>query len=71
MAHTCHAAGCDKAVPPAMFMCRRHWFKVPKPLRDAIWATYRRGQEVDKNPSAGYLENANEAIRVVAAQEVA
>jgi hypothetical protein len=25
-------------------MCRRHWFMVPKPLRDAVLATYRPGQ---------------------------
>ena len=69
MTHTCHAYGCDKTVPPAMFMCKRHWFMVPKPLRDAIWATYRRGQETDKTPSAPYLKNALEAQKAVAAKE--
>lgn len=69
MAHTCHAVGCDVRVPPKMFMCKRHWFMVPKPLRDAIWATYRSGQERDKRPSDAYLKNANEAIRAVAVKE--
>jgi hypothetical protein len=22
-------------------MCRPHWYLVPKPLRDAVWATWR------------------------------
>lgn len=50
MAHTCHAIGCSKKVPPAMFMCKSHWFRVPKFLRDGIWATYRPGQEKDWKP---------------------
>ena len=69
MGHSCHAHACNVMVPPAMFMCRRHWFMVPKPLRDAIWATYRRGQETDKNPSDPYLKNASEAVKMVAAKE--
>ena len=59
--HRCHAVGCDVAVPPKMFMCRRHWYMLPKRMRDAIWATYRPGQERDKNPSAEYLQRAAEA----------
>ncbi len=66
MAHLCHAEGCQKAVPPKMFMCKPHWFSLPKRLRDAIWATYRPGQEVTKDPSPEYLEVAHEAIRWLA-----
>lgn len=38
-----------------MFMCKPHWFSLPQPLRDAIWAEYRPGQERDKMPSARYM----------------
>jgi hypothetical protein len=38
-----------------MFMCKRHWFSLRKPLRDAIWREYRPGQENDKKPSLRYL----------------
>ena len=69
MTHSCHAHACEKAVPPKMFMCKRHWFMVPKPLRDAIWLTYRRGQEVDKQPTDAYLKNASEAVKMVAVKE--
>jgi hypothetical protein len=38
-----------------MWGCRRHWFTLPKPLRDRIWKTYRPGQERTKDPSPEYL----------------
>jgi hypothetical protein len=53
--HTCHWPGCTKAVPPAMWGCKPHWFKLPKPLRDAVWNAYVPGQEISKTPSAKYL----------------
>jgi len=69
MTHHCHAKGCQAAVPPKMFMCKKHWYALPKPMRDAIWAVYRPGQEQDKNPSRAYIETANEAIAWLAAKE--
>lgn len=59
--HFCHAYGCQVEVEPKMFMCRSHWFRVPKELRDRIWALYRPGQELDKQPSRFYLEAARRA----------
>lgn len=60
MKHTCHWVGCEKEVPPAMWGCKTHWFKLPKYLRDKIWATYRAGQEIDKRPSEAYMTAALE-----------
>ena len=62
MSHTCHAHACKKFVPPAMFMCRPHWFQLPANLRDAIWKHYRRGQELDKKPTRSYLAVSNYCI---------
>lgn len=62
-AHTCHATGCDVPVPPKMFMCKRHWFMLPKPLRDRIWMHYRPGQERDKKPSKEWLQAASDCIK--------
>ncbi len=59
--HTCHWPGCKAVVPPRMWGCSRHWFTLPKRLRDKIWAAYRPGQEIDKRPSQAYLEAAKEA----------
>ena len=58
--HHCHWPGCDKHVPPAMWGCKAHWFKLPKHFRDRIWATYRHGQEITKTPSEEYLRGARE-----------
>lgn len=58
MSHHCHWPRCDVAVPPRMWGCRRHWFMLPRSLRNRIWATYVPGQEITKTPSASYLEAA-------------
>lgn len=66
--HHCHWPKCDKQVPPAMWGCRAHWFKLPKRLRDAIWDTYKIGQEVSMTPSAEYLAVAREVQEWIEAQ---
>lgn len=58
--HHCHWPGCGKQVPPAMWGCYTHWMKLPRYLRDKIWAAYRPGQEKDMNPSDAYMEAATE-----------
>jgi hypothetical protein len=67
--HTCHATGCIVAVPPKLFLCRAHWFQLPRQHRNAIWATYRPGQERDKQLSVAYLDAADAAIAWLAAEE--
>lgn len=61
--HHCHWPGCTKQVPPAMWGCKAHWFKLPKVLRDRIWRTYAPGQEVDMSPSQEYLQAADDVQR--------
>lgn len=58
--HHCHWPGCNTVVPPKMWGCKNHWFTLPQNLRNAIWNTYRPGQEIDKNPSAEYLKAAGD-----------
>lgn len=60
MKHTCHWPGCDKEVPPRLWGCRYHWYKLPRRLRVKILKEYRPGQEIDKNPSRNYIEVAGE-----------
>ncbi|MDE2104299.1 MAG: hypothetical protein KGL39_44085 [Patescibacteria group bacterium] len=67
--HHCHADGCDAKVPPAMFMCKRHWFMVPLRLRNLIWALYEPGQEISKDADSAYIEVAREAIAAVRLKE--
>lgn len=49
-----------------MFMCREHWYKLRKAMRDAIWREYRPGQERDKAPSLRYLAVQRRAVGEVA-----
>ena len=67
--HTCHAEDCDTPVPPRMFMCRYHWFMLPRSMRNAIWREYVPGQEQRKDPSEGYVRVATEAVKWLAARE--
>jgi len=64
--HHCHWTGCTKSVPPAMWGCKTHWFKLPARLRNRIWATYRPGQEITKDPSDAYLTVAREVQQWIA-----
>lgn len=67
-AHECHWPGCKKQVPPAMWGCKTHWFKLPKALRDRIWATYQPGQEETLDVSDAYLDAADEVQRWIREQ---
>lgn len=62
-AHTCHHPNCNEPVPPARLACRKHWFELPQDLRNAVWRTYRKGQEVDKCPSREYITIVKECKR--------
>lgn len=67
-AHHCHWTGCTKQVPPAMWGCKTHWFKLPAALRSKIWRHYRPGQEEDMRPSPAYIDAALEVQHWIAAQ---
>jgi transcriptional regulator with XRE-family HTH domain len=67
-AHHCHWTGCTKTVPPAMWGCLEHWRRLPKVLRDRIWAAYQPGQEIDMSPSSTYLQVADDVQRWIADQ---
>lgn len=41
MTHTCPGKGCERQVSADMLACRRHWFQLPKELRQRIWDTWR------------------------------
>jgi hypothetical protein len=58
--HECHWPSCKEQVPPAMWGCKKHWFKLPKALRDKVWAAYSPGQEDRMDPSDEYMAVAQE-----------
>lgn len=65
--HCCHWPGCQRQVPPAIWGCNKHWFALPKDIRNAIWKAFRPGQEVDMRPSAAYIAAAKAAQDWIAA----
>ena len=67
--HHCHAIGCVVRIRSTFLMCAFHWFKVPRRLRDAVWAAYRPGQEVTLDPSPEWVKAAEEARQWVAERE--
>lgn len=69
MPHTCHATGCPERVPPEMFMCKRHWFALPRFMRNKIWKAYRKGQCDDWQISHEYANAAREAVEYIASLE--
>lgn len=69
MKHLCHAQSCKVVVPPAMFMCKKHWYMLPKWMRDKVWSLYRPGQEVSKDPSLQYVQHTMACIDFVAEKE--
>ncbi len=58
--HSCHWTGCEKQVPPAMWGCKMHWFKLPIRLRAKVWMHYKIGQEKTMKPSVKYVEVAKQ-----------
>jgi hypothetical protein len=39
----CAVSGCAEQIDPSRLMCRGHWYRVPRELRDLVWATWRSG----------------------------
>ncbi len=58
--HHCHWPGCTTSVPPALWGCKAHWYKLPPRLRSKVWRAYQPGQEITGRPSAAYVEVARE-----------
>jgi len=42
----CPVTGCEEQIDPSRLMCRKHWYRVPRQLRDRVWATWRSGEGI-------------------------
>ncbi len=69
MKHLCHAEGCSLPVPPAMFVCRKHWQRLPKVFQEAIYREYRKGQEISKTPTSRYIAVQRAAVSILAKKD--
>jgi hypothetical protein len=55
--HDCPHPTCGRQVPLTQFACRNHWYRIPKDMRDAIWAGYRSGDTL------GHMQAMSDARR--------
>jgi hypothetical protein len=63
--HPCPAGDCSVQVRADRLMCRSHWYQVPRPLRAAVWATWRSGAGAG---TLAHAEAITAAVRAVAAR---
>lgn len=61
-AHRCPVAGCRARVPYHRLMCKLHWYQVPRPLRDAVWATWQSGAGAGTAAHTAAIEAAVRAV---------
>lgn len=62
--HKCPVDQCQQVCPHHILMCKPHWYKVPKNVRDAVWHFWAHGQMKE-----GYFEARQQAIDAVNAKE--
>lgn len=54
----CRIEGCIRIHRRNLFCCPVHWWKIPKPMRDEIWRTYRNGDGIFESDYLQACENA-------------
>jgi hypothetical protein len=66
---TCPVADCEAPRRPEQLMCRFHWFKVPKAIRNRVWMHWRARQRGDRSAIELHAEASRDAIAAVEAAE--
>lgn len=59
--HACPGPECEEQIPYEMLACRRHWYQVPKAVRNAVYGAWKDGA------GAGTLAHLNAMNRAIAA----
>lgn len=57
----CPVEHCPDPVRHAQLMCRRHWWLVPRTIRDRVWSTWRAYTN-NRGTLEDYAEARDEAI---------
>lgn len=65
----CPIEGCEAGRGERQLMCRAHWYKVPKELRDRVWATARRMWDDEPGGDEEWSEARDAAVRAVEEKE--
>lgn len=62
--HKCPATTeCGVMLPQHILMCKPHWYKVPKFLRDEVYRTWNRGKPKDWDEYLKVRQQAIDAVR--------
>lgn len=67
----CPIEGCDAGRASGQLMCRAHWYKVPKELRDKVWRTARRMWDAEPKGAEEWREASDAAVAAVEEKEAA
>jgi hypothetical protein len=62
VSHECPVKGCPQRVSPSMLMCRQHWYMVPKPLREAVYAAWQDGAGAGSPAHRAAMKAATDAV---------
>lgn len=68
MTQGCPIDGCTKSRGDGKLMCKSHWYKVPKDIRDRVWAMAKKMWASEPDLETAYTswrEVADEAIAAV------
>ena len=73
MANRCPIDGCPRERKSKQLMCRSHWYKVPKELRDKVWRTaeamWADESDLPSGTYTAWSEARSEAIAAVELKE--
>jgi hypothetical protein len=50
--NVCPITGCERRKDPWHLCCSKHWFKLPKLVRDRIWDLFRTEEGSEKHRAA-------------------
>lgn len=67
----CPIDGCTKGRGSGKLMCKSHWFKVPKDLRDRVWSTAKKMWAEEEPGGPAYQEWSETRDEAIVAVELA
>jgi hypothetical protein len=65
MRNRCGALRCGNRIKPDFLMCGEHWALVPQPIKDEVWAAFRKG---DRDGSLEACMKATMAVAEIEAE---
>lgn len=63
--HYCKAPGCKQKVDNCFLMCHKHWYMVPREIRNEIWRTYQPMSWGDLDLFERYVRATEQAIESI------